>query len=146
MVVRDESEIWRTIRLARSYAFNSIQTNRSQNASYPDSCICEMQSFMSLVQRGTTQGAHRFARFSNREQTHHGDTHLRAVKQFTPKSLLEEFDSATGRVLSVIESEASFRRSVTVAIDITTIPYYGRTAEMPMVSGPKDSGAEHSSS
>lgn len=105
-----------------------------------------MQSFMSLVQRGTTQGAHRFARFSNREQTHHGDTHLRAVKQFTPKSLLEEFDSATGRVLSVIESEASFRRSVTVAIDITTIPYYGRTAEMPMVSGPKDSGAEHSSS
>lgn len=54
--------------------------------------------------------------------------------------MLEEFDSATGRVLSVIESEASFRRPVTVAIDITTIPYYGRTAEMPMVSGTKDSG------
>lgn len=96
-----------------------------------------MQSFMSLVRCGTAQGAHRFARFSNRERTHHGDTHLRAVKQFTPENLLEGFDSATGRVLSAIESEASFRRPVTVAIDITTIPYYGRTAEMPMVSGTK---------
>ncbi len=138
MIASDESEIWRTIRLARSYAFNSLQTNRAQNASYPDSCIFEMQSFMSLVRCGTAQGAHRFARFSNRGRTHHGDTHLRTVKQFTPESLLERFDSATGRILSVIESEVSFRRPVTVAIDITTIPYYGRTAEMPMVSGMKN--------
>ncbi len=27
---------------------------------------------------------------------------------------------------------------MTVAIDITTIPYYGQTAEMPMVSGTKN--------
>jgi hypothetical protein len=38
-------------------------------------------------------------------------------------------------LLSAIASEASFRRPVTAAIDITTIPYYGDVDEMPMVSG-----------
>ncbi len=36
---------------------------------------------------------------------------------------------------SVIKSEASFRRPVTAAIDITTVPYYGDVDGMPMVSG-----------
>jgi hypothetical protein len=35
----------------------------------------------------------------------------------------------------VISSEATFRRPVTVAIDVTTVPYYGDTEGMPMVSG-----------
>ena len=39
------------------------------------------------------------------------------------------------RLLSVIESEASFRRPVTAAIDITTVPYYGDVEGMAMVSG-----------
>lgn len=34
-----------------------------------------------------------------------------------------------------IASEASFRRPVTAAIDITTVPYYGDVEGMPMVSG-----------
>ena len=38
----------------------------------------------------------------------------------------------------MIASEASFRRPVTAAIDITTIPYYGGVEEMPIVSGTKD--------
>jgi len=38
----------------------------------------------------------------------------------------------------VIASESSFRRPVTAAIDITTIPYYGDVEEMSMVSGTKD--------
>jgi hypothetical protein len=41
-------------------------------------------------------------------------------------------------LLSVIASEATFRRPVTAAIDITTIPYYGDVEAMPMVSGTKD--------
>jgi len=42
------------------------------------------------------------------------------------------------RLPSVIASEVSFRRPVTAAIDITTIPYYGDVEEMPMVTGTKD--------
>jgi len=38
----------------------------------------------------------------------------------------------------VIQSDSSFRRPVTVAIDITTIRYFGNVEGMPMVSGTKD--------
>ena len=38
----------------------------------------------------------------------------------------------------MIQSDSSFRRPVTVAIDITTIRYFGNVEGMPMVSGTKD--------
>lgn len=38
----------------------------------------------------------------------------------------------------MIQSESSFRRPVTVAIDITTIRYFGNVEGMSMVSGTKD--------
>ncbi len=60
------------------------------------------------------------------------------VKQFDPENLIDGFQQATDRLLSVILSESSFRRPVTVAIDITTIGYYGYVVGMPMVSGTKD--------
>jgi len=93
---------------------------------------------MGMVGCGTAQGAARFQYRRGTEYGPHGDTHLRAVKQFTPEDFLEGFDRATDRVLSRIASEVTFRRPVTVAIDITTIPYYGEMAEMSMVSGMKD--------
>lgn len=40
-----------------------------------------------------------------------------------------------GRLLSVTESEAPFRRPVTGAIDITTVPCYGDVEGMAMVRG-----------
>ena len=64
-----------------------------------------------------------------------GDTHLRAVKQFEPNELVEGFDHASDRLLSAIAEEASSRRPVTAATDITTIPYYGDVERMAMVSG-----------
>jgi len=48
---------------------------------------------------------------------------------------MDGFDAVADRLLSVIESEASFRRPVTAAIDITTVPYYGDVNGMAMVSG-----------
>ena len=91
-----------------------------------------------MVGCGTPQGAARFKFRRGKEYGPHGDTHLRAVKQFDPESLLEGFQQATERLLSVIQSESSFRRPVTVAIDITTIRYFGNVEGMPMVSGTKD--------
>jgi len=83
-------------------------------------------------------GATRFQYRRGEEYGPHGDTHLRAVKQFDPEGLVNGFNETTDRLLSVIASETSFRRPVTAAIDITTIPYYGEVEEMPMVSGTKE--------
>jgi hypothetical protein len=80
---------------------------------------------MGMVCCGTPQGTNRYQYRHGPDSSPHGDTHLRAVKQFEPETLIEGFDAATDRLLSVIEYEASFRRPVTAAIDITTIPYYG---------------------
>jgi hypothetical protein len=133
-----ESEIVQTTRLARDHAFDYFETGRAANASYEDTQFFELQTFMGMVRCGTAQGAARFQYRRGEEYGPHGDTHLRAVKQFDPDELMDGFNATTDRLLSVIASEASFRRPVTAAIDITTIPYYGDVEEMPMVSGTKD--------
>ncbi|WP_049990589.1 transposase [Natrinema salifodinae] len=115
-----------------------FESGRASNASYEDTQFFELQTFMGMVRCGTAQGATRFQYRRGEEYGPHGDTHLRAVKQFDPKELVNGFNETTDRLLSVIASEASFPRPVTAAIDITTIPYYGDVEEMPMVSGTKD--------
>ena len=130
-----DEQIHRTTRLARDHGFNGFDSGRAQNASYEDTQFFELQTFMGMVGCGTAQGATRFQFRRGEEYGPHGDTHLRAVKQFEPEALIEGFDQASDRLLSAIASEASFRRPVTAAIDITTIPYYGDVEEMPMVSG-----------
>ncbi|WP_423746727.1 transposase [Haladaptatus sp. SPP-AMP-3] len=133
-----QDEIVQTTRLARDHAFGYFDSGRAANASYEDARFCELQTFMGMVGCGTAQGAARFQYRRGDDYGPHGDTHLRAVKQFDPDELIEGFNTTTDRLLSVIASEASFRRPVTAAIDITTIPYYGDVEEMPMVSGTKD--------
>jgi hypothetical protein len=133
-----QDEIVQTTRLARDHAFGYFDSGRAANASYEDTRFFELQTFMGMVRCGTAQGAARFQYRRGEEYGPHGDTHLRAVKQFAPEELVDGFNDTTDRLLSVIASEASFRRPVTAAIDITTIPYYGDVEEMPMVSGTKD--------
>ncbi len=130
-----DKQIYRTTRLARDHGFDGFDSGRAANATYDDTEFFELQTFMGMVGCGTPQGATRFQYRRGPDSGPHGDTHLRTVKQFEPEALVEGFDQATNRLLSVIESEASFRRPVTVAIDITTVPYYGDVDEMPMVSG-----------
>jgi len=133
-----QDEIVQTTRLARDHAFGYFESGRAANASYEDTRFFELQTFMGMVRCGTAQGAARFQYRRGEDYGPHGDTHLRVVKQFDPEELVEGFNETTDRLLSVIASEASFRRPVTAAIDITTIPYYGDVEEMPMVSGTKD--------
>ncbi|TKR25180.1 transposase [Natronomonas salsuginis] len=135
-----QDEIVQTTRLARDHAFGYFESGRADNASYEDTRFFELQTFMGMVRCGTAQGAARFQYRRGAEYGPHGDTHLRAVKQFDSENLVDGFNETTDRLLSVIASEASFRRPVTAAIDITTIPYYGDVEEMPMVSGTKDDG------
>lgn len=80
---------------------------------------------MGMVGCGAAQGAARFQYRRDTDYGPHGDTHLRTVKQFDQEALIDGPDAATNRLLSAIASESSFRRPVTVALDITTIPYYG---------------------
>ena len=133
-----QDEIVQTTRLARDHAYGHFDSGRASNASYEDTQFFELQTFMGMVRCGTSQGATRFQYRRGKEYGPHGDTHLRAVKQFGPEELVRGFNKTTDRLLSVIASKASFRRPVTAAIDITTIPYYGGVEEIPMVSGTKD--------
>jgi len=130
-----DEQIRRTTRLPRDHGFDGFDSGRTQNASYQDVQFFELQTFMGMVGCGTAQGAARFQLRRGEEYGPHGDTHLRAVKQFEPEALIEGFDQASDRLLSAIASEVSFRRPVTAAIDITTIPYYGDVEGMSMVSG-----------
>jgi hypothetical protein len=134
----DDKEISRTTRLAREHCFTPFDSGRADNSSYDDSRFFELQTFMGMVGCGTAQGAARFQYRRGKEYGPHGDTHLRAVKQFEADSFLDGFQTATDRLLSVIESEVTFRRPVTVALDITTVPYFGNVEGMSMVSGTKD--------
>ncbi|WEL27444.1 transposase [Haloferax volcanii] len=130
-----DEQIHRTTRLARDYGFDGFDSGRAANATYADTKFFELQTFMGMVGCGTAQGASRFQVRRGEEYGPHGDTHLRTLKQFAPAELIEGFDQACDRLLSAIASEASFRRPVTAAIDITTVPYYGDVEGMPMVSG-----------
>jgi len=130
-----DEQIHRTTRLARDHGFDGFDSGRAENASYDDTQFFKLQTFMGMVGCGTAQGAARFKFRRGEEYGPHGDTHLRAVKQFEPTELVEGFDRGSDRLLSAIADEASFRRPVTAAIDITTVPYYGDVEGMPMVSG-----------
>lgn len=130
-----DEQIHRTTRLARNHGFDGFDSGRAHNTSYGDTQFFELQTFMGMVGCGTAQGASRFQYRRGEEYGPHGDTHLRSVKQFESDSLIDGFDAASDRLLSVIAEETSFRRPVTVAIDITTVPYYGEVEEMPMVNG-----------
>jgi len=130
-----DEQIYRMTRLARDHGFEGFDSGRATNATYADTQFFELQTFMGMVGCGTPQGATRFQYRHGSDNGPHGDTHLRVVKQFEPAELINGFDVATDRLLSVIKSEASFRRRVTAAIDITTVPYYGDVDGMPMVSG-----------
>lgn len=131
-------QIFRTTRLARDYGFDGFETSRDENATYEDVQFFELQTFMGMVGCGTAQGAARFQYQRGKEYGPHGDTHLRAIKQFEPEDLIEGFGVASEQLLSAIASEVSFWRPVTAAIDITTVPYYGEVEDMPMVSGTKE--------
>ena len=133
-----DAQISRTTHLARDHAFASFDSDRAQNATYEDSRFLGLQTFIGMAGCGTAQGATRFRYRRGKQYGPHGDTHLRTVKQFDPENLLSGFQEATERVLSVIRSEVTFRRPVTVAIDITTLRYYGDVKGMRMVSGAAD--------
>lgn len=129
-------QITQMLKLGRSYAFAPFDSERAQNISYDDNCFLELQSYIGMVGCGADQGSRRFAAHSHREQTPHGDTHLRTIKQFDPDQIRSGFDEATEQMLEAID-HLPFQEPVTVAIDTTTIPYYGRVDDMPMVSGTK---------
>ena len=130
-----DEQIYRTTQLTRDHAFDEFDSGRAANATYEDTQFFELQAFMGMANCGTPQGAARFHYRHNSASSPHGDTHLRTVEQFAPEELIEGFDAVANRLISVIESEVSFRRPVTAAIDITTVPYYGDVNGMAMVSG-----------
>jgi len=57
---------------------------------------------MGMTGCGTAQGAARFQFRRGNEYGPHGDTHLRAVKQFSPRELVEGFHNSWKQDLSSV--------------------------------------------
>jgi len=132
-----DEEIYRTTRLAREHGFGPFDSERAHNATYEDTRFFELQTFIGMVGCGTPQGRPGSSS-DEAKSTVPTETPTSEPSKFDPERLLDGFQQATERLLSVIQSESSFRRPVTVAIDITTIRYFGNVEGIPMVSGTKD--------
>jgi len=92
-----DEQIRRTTRLARNHGFDGFDSGRARNTSYEDVQFFELQTFMGTVGCGTVQGAARFQYRRGEGYVPHGDTYLRAVKQFEPEALIEGFDATSDR-------------------------------------------------
>jgi hypothetical protein len=146
-----ELKIRETMRAAREHVFSAFDTGRAANATFSDECILSMQSYLSLANCGTAQGTKRFARMSRREQTPHGDTHLRSIKrlgkptgrqstlteyhgtgrkcrtepwQRVSEGIQDGFSTAVGNTIDAIRDTKPFREPVVAAIDITDTVFY----------------------
>lgn len=131
-----DEQIHRTTRLARQHGFTAFDSERAYNATYNDTCFWEMQAFLCMSACGTPQGARRFARRSNRQQTPHGDTLLRTIKQFGEKEAIESFHESARLLVDNLRRTSALREPVNVAIDITEEPYWG--SGMPRTTGSKE--------
>jgi hypothetical protein len=119
-----DEQIRRTIRLGQKHAFSSFESRRADNAKYEDDVFHELQSFLCMNECGTPQGSRRFRRRSPRDETPHGDTHLRTVKKFDEEVILDNYHQAAGRMVEVLRREGGLREPVTVAIDTTEEPFW----------------------
>lgn len=117
-------QIRRTVRLGQKHAFSSFDSGRADNAMYEDGVFYELQSFLCMNECGTPQGSRRFQRHSPRDETPHGDTHLRTVKKFDEEAILRNYHKAVERMIEVLRHEGGLREPVTVAIDTTEEPFW----------------------
>lgn len=142
--------------MARDHAFSAFDTGRASNKKYSDQRIFESQTKMSLM--GERVGSREVYRMFNRKRDEavHNDTHIRAIKKLaTPTdhqsqldvfnenqqpppewrrivdTLQDPFSDAVSGILSSIRGTDMFKEPVTVAIDITSVPYYGSPWKSP---------------
>lgn len=124
-----DGQINQTIRLARQHGLRSFDSGRAENATYSDTCFWELLGFLCMAACGTPQGARRFATHSNRQQTPHGDTLLRTVKQFDEQEILDDFHGAATALVDALKQTSALREPVNVAIDITEKPFWGESMD-----------------
>lgn len=130
-------QIHRTLRLARRHAFPVFDSGRAANATYTDSQIFAIQTYATMTNSTVAQGAQRYASHMGSDNTPHHDTHLRTVKQFPQDEVLNSFEESIEQLLELLPSEV-LQRPVTVALDITSLPYLATPESVPWVSGTID--------
>jgi|AntDeeMinimDraft_4_1070355.scaffolds.fasta_scaffold01013_1 hypothetical protein len=135
----------KTIKLARHHAFPEFESGRAINRTYEDEEILEMFA-RACAYRGSANSEGEYGWLTNDDQTAHGSTILRVIKQFATPSdedaqltiddllqndnmpevdairdeLMESFDGAVDNIISSIQGAGPFNdRKKTAAIDIT---------------------------
>jgi len=144
--VTDE-HIMQAIRTARDRGLGAFETDRAANARYPDDLFFERQAYLNLADVGTTTPRRRFDRLSDWNNTPHGDTHLRTMKQIAApteqtsltdfadgerppdwqrirEAILEPFHTGLECLLEEIDANDGLREPVIAAVDITHWDFY----------------------
>ncbi|RRJ34016.1 transposase [Halocatena pleomorpha] len=135
-----DEQIRRHVRHARNTILGAFDSGRAANTTYPDSRFDELQALMALGGCGTPQGQSRMENFFGDGYTPHGDTHLRTVKNYSKKQIQAGFEQSIENLLDTVNHLQILQPPVTVAIDITTWPYYAEDELPREVSGTDDSG------
>lgn len=133
-------QIRKHVRHARETIFGAFDSGRAANALYPDSRFDELQALMALGGCGTPQGQSRMETFFGEDYTPHGDTHLRTVKNYSQEQIQAGFEQSIENLLDAVNHLQILQPPVTVAIDITTWPYYAENELPSEVSGTDESG------
>ena len=135
----------KTIKLARQHAFPEFESGRAVNRTYEDEEILEMFT-RACAHRGSAHSEGDYGWLTDDDQTAHGSTILRVIKQFATPSdedaqltiddllkddnmpevdairdkLMGSFDGAVDNIISSIQGAGPFSdRKKTAAIDIT---------------------------
>ena len=142
-----DKHIIQAIRTARDRGLGAFETDRAANARYPDDLFFERQAYLNLADVGTTTPRRRFDRLSDWDNTPHGDTHLRTMKQIAApaeqtslsdfadgerpldwqrirEAILEPFHAGLEYLLEEINANDGLREPVIAAVDITHWEFY----------------------
>ena len=128
-----DSKLLQAVRKARQVTFASWKTHRAENASHSDEDHLRQLAYMAMGECGTTQGASRFKR--NGDGGMSANTHLRISKQYGLDDVIEAFNDSVADIHNKLNLYTEYERPVSVAIDITPIPYWGDPESLPQVAG-----------
>ncbi|EMA37785.1 transposase [Halococcus hamelinensis] len=146
-----DDHIMSAVEAARDRGLDEFDSERASNATFDDLVFFERQGYLNIANRGTTTRSRgtskRFGRISDREETPHGDTHLRTMKKTAAppeQTTLDDYDDGLRptdwerirdevltsfhrgieTILEEVRVNGGIREPVIAAIDITPWPVF----------------------
>lgn len=103
---------------------------------YADTAFLKLQSYLGLIDTTANQGSRIFDEKTTRKSDGpDGDTHLHYIKHLKAMEIASMVNGAPGEMMRTTKRYYSIDRHADVAIDITSVGYYGDRDEFEMSTG-----------